>query len=270
MSRTWVKLGATADGRARPASRSPSPSRAGGSGDRVIVTTTEQPRPTQTGESPPPARRAGYTEERTIEAIDGDTPDAGSPARVRPPGHGRYRGEVANLSRNVVVESADPAAGRGHTMYHRNSAGSIALRRVPPPGQGGRAREVQPPLPPDRRHDARQLGHRGVDLGQRQPLDHASTGPTTWWSATASATGASATASTSRTAPRPITCSTATWRSRRSRGKPLPEQDLPFDHNDGAGFWWANSRNTFTRNVAVECDRYGFRFEASAPTRGST
>jgi uncharacterized protein (TIGR03067 family) len=50
-------------------------------------------------------------------------------------------------------------------------------------------------------------------------------------------------------------------------GKPLPEQFLPFDHNDGAAFWWANSLNTFTRNVAVECDRYGFRFEAT-PTRG--
>src|SRR5262249_12301686 len=49
--------------------------------------------------------------------------------------------------------------------------------------------------------------------------------------------------------------------------KPLPEQFLPFDHNDGAGFWWANSMNTFTRNVAVECDRYGFRFEAT-PTKG--
>jgi uncharacterized protein (TIGR03067 family) len=47
-------------------------------------------------------------------------------------------------------------------------------------------------------------------------------------------------------------------------GKPLPGQALPFDHNDGAGFWWANSRNAFTRNVAVECDRYGFRFEATA------
>jgi uncharacterized protein (TIGR03067 family) len=50
-------------------------------------------------------------------------------------------------------------------------------------------------------------------------------------------------------------------------GKPLPDQFLPFDHNDGAGFWWANSQNTFTRNIAVECDRYGFRFEAS-PSKG--
>ena len=34
-----------------------------------------------------------------------------------------------------------------------------------------------------------------------------------------------------------------------------------FDPNDGAGFWWANGRNTFTRNVACENDRYGFHFQ---------
>ena len=45
-------------------------------------------------------------------------------------------------------------------------------------------------------------------------------------------------------------------------GKPLPGQALPFDRNEGAGFWWANSRNAFVRNVAVECDQYGFRYEA--------
>jgi hypothetical protein len=41
-------------------------------------------------------------------------------------GEGHYRGETANLSRNVVIESADPAKGRGHTMYHRGSSGSIS------------------------------------------------------------------------------------------------------------------------------------------------
>ena len=51
------------------------------------------------------------------------------------------------------------------------------------------------------------------------------------------------------------------------RGKPLPKQVLPFDQNDGAGFWWANSLNTFTRNVACENDRYGFRFEATQTSR---
>jgi hypothetical protein len=51
------------------------------------------------------------------------------------------------------------------------------------------------------------------------------------------------------------------------RGKPLPKQVLPFDANEGAGFWWANCLNTFTRNVSCENDRYGYRFEA---TPGST
>ena len=45
--------------------------------------------------------------------------------------------------------------------------------------------------------------------------------------------------------------------------KPLPKQVLPFDKNDGSGFWWANSHNTFTRNVACECDEYGYFFQAA-------
>src|SRR5262249_15800662 len=31
--------------------------------------------------------------------------------------------------------------------------------------------------------------------------------------------------------------------------------------NEGAGFWWANGRNTFVRNVACENDEYGFRYD---------
>jgi hypothetical protein len=46
------------------------------------------------------------------------------------------------------------------------------------------------------------------------------------------------------------------------KGKPLPEQVLPYDENVGSGFWWANSLNVFTNNVATECDADGFRFEA--------
>jgi hypothetical protein len=47
------------------------------------------------------------------------------------------------------------------------------------------------------------------------------------------------------------------------KGKRLPKQALPFDANDGAGFWWTCSLNSFTRNVAAECDQYGFRYEAT-------
>ena len=42
---------------------------------------------------------------------------------------------------------------------------------------------------------------------------------------------------------------------------PLPKQVLSFDPNDGAGFWWANGRNTLTRNVACENDHYGYHFQ---------
>jgi hypothetical protein len=50
-------------------------------------------------------------------------------------------------------------------------------------------------------------------------------------------------------------------------GKQLKGQTLPFDRNDGAGFWWANCLNTFTRNVACENQRYGYRFEATKTQR---
>jgi hypothetical protein len=46
-------------------------------------------------------------------------------------------------------------------------------------------------------------------------------------------------------------------------GKTLPKQVLPYDKNDGSGFWWANSHNTFTRNTAAECDEYGYFFQAT-------
>ncbi len=44
-------------------------------------------------------------------------------------------------------------------------------------------------------------------------------------------------------------------------GKPLPLQVLAFDTNDAAGFWWANCLNAFTRNVAADCGKFGYRFQ---------
>ena len=67
-----------------------------------------------------------YTEERVLQGVEGAHLTLDRPLDFEHLGDGDYRGEVANLSRNVVVESADPAAVRGHTMYHRDSAGSIS------------------------------------------------------------------------------------------------------------------------------------------------
>ena len=48
----------------------------------------------------------------------------------------------------------------------------------------------------------------------------------------------------------------------------VPGQVFSFDRNEGAGFWWVNSFNAFMRNVAVECDQYGFRYDARRWRRG--
>src|SRR4029078_7051151 len=45
-------------------------------------------------------------------------------------------------------------------------------------------------------------------------------------------------------------------------GKPLPKQVMPFDQNDGAGFWWANSLNAFTRTVACDNEGAVYRLDA--------
>src|SRR5207249_4651771 len=71
-------------------------------------------------------KEARATEERTIQAIDGTKLTLDRPLDVEHLGEELYQGEVANLSRNVIVESANPKGERGHTMYHRHSAGSIS------------------------------------------------------------------------------------------------------------------------------------------------
>ena len=154
-------------------------------------------------------------------------------------GTGDYRGEIANLSRNVVVESADPAGVRGHTMYHRGSAGSISYAEF------------------------RHLGKEGV-LG-RYSLHYHLCGDTMRGS---SVVGASIWDSANRW----LTIHGTNYLVVRDcvgyqsvghgffmedgtevynvldrnlavqafRGKQLPKQMLPFDQNEGAGFWWAN------------------------------
>ncbi|RUL82961.1 G8 domain-containing protein [Tautonia sociabilis] len=236
-------------------------------GDRVILTGTarqfgyKDTRTTSVAERP-------ATEERTIREFKPYGDDLVRLVLDRPLEHdhraqGDYRGEVANLSRNVVVESAEPGGVRGHTMYHRGSRGSISYAEF------------------------RHLGKRGV-LGKYSLHFHL-VGESMRGS---SVIGASIWDSENRW----ITVHGTSYLVVRDcvgyrsighgffledgtetrnvfdhnlavmalRGEPLPDQVLPFDGNLGSGFWWANSLNTFTDNVAAECDQDGFRFEVVA------
>src|SRR5262249_45058761 len=100
MNRTWVKLGATARAGASAVTLAEA-GRGWRSGDRVIVSATHLPRFR--------ARGGGLlTEERTVRKVEGTKLTLDRPLEYEHLGAGEFRGEVANLSRNVVVESAEP------------------------------------------------------------------------------------------------------------------------------------------------------------------
>ncbi|APW61567.1 G8 domain-containing protein [Paludisphaera borealis] len=265
MARTWVKLQRTADVNQTLVFLN-EPVEGWKPGDRVILTGTTR-HLGYGGTYTDSVRDQPSTEERTItklaisqfNGIPSLTVDA--PLKFDHRVIEDYRGEVANLSRNVVIESADPKGVRGHVMYHKRSAGSISYGEF------------------------RHLGKEGV-LGRYSLHFHLAGNSMRG----TSVVGASFWDSANRW----ITIHGTNYLVVRDcvgyrsvghgffledgtevynvfdrclavqacLGRPLPKQVLPFDHNDGAGFWWANSLNTFTRNVAAECDQYGYRFEA--------
>jgi hypothetical protein len=219
----------------------------------VIVTGTHTHGTTKT---------ASDTEERVIVAVEGTKLTLDRPLTMPHLGDGDYRGEVANLSRNVVVESADPAGVRGHTMYHKGSAGSLSYTEFRHLGKKGVLGKyaLHFHLVRDTMRgssvvgnaiwgsDNRWLTIHGTDyLVARDNVGYKSAGHgffledgTEVYNVLDRNLAVGAT-----------------------RAKKLPKQVLPFDQNDGAGFWWTCSLNTFTRNVAAECGQYGFRYEAT-------
>ncbi len=255
LSRTWVKLGATAR-KGESTVVLEEPVTGWRVGDRIVITATQLGRDIGQGTD------RLQTEERFIKSIDGNRIAFDGPLVNDHLGEGEFRGEVANLSRNVIVESAAPDGERGHTMYHRGSTGSISYAEF------------------------RHLGKKNV-LG-RYSLHFHLVGNTMRGS---SVVGASIWDSHNRwltihgtnyLVVRDCVCYRSIGHGfyledgtevynvldrnlaiQSMEGKKLPKQVLPFDHNEGSGFWWANSFNTFTRNVACENNRYGFRFEAT-------
>jgi hypothetical protein len=260
MNRTWVKLGATAKKDSAEVLLA-EPVIGWKPGDRVIVTaTTRQNKVQKTFR--PSVKDSTQTEERIIKTIAGTKLTLDRPLGFDHLGDGDYRAEVANLSRNVIVESADPTRGRGHTMYHHGSAGSISyaeFRRLGMPGVLGRY-SLHYHLVSDSMRGSSVIGASIWDSGNRWLTIHG-----TNYLVVRDCVGYQSLGhgffledgtEVFNVLDRNLAVHAYTT-------NPLPKQIIPFDKNDGSGFWWANSHNTFTRNVACDCDEYGYFFQVA-------
>ncbi len=258
LSRTWLKLDAPAESGATTIVLAESVT-GWRTGDRVLLTaTTRQNKINKTFREH--VTDSTQTEERTITKIDGEKLTLDHPLEFTHVAEGDYRGDVANLSRNVIVESATPDGERGHTMYHRGSAGAISnaeFRHLGKPGVLGRY-SIHFHLVGDTMRGSSVIGASIHHSGNRWITIHG-----TNYLVVRDCVGYRSLGhgffledgtEVNNVLDRNLAVQALTT-------KPLPKQVLPYDLNDGSGFWWANSLNSFTRNVAADCDEYGYFFQ---------
>lgn len=261
MNRTWVKLDAAAK-KGDATLTLAEPITGWKAGDKlVVVSTNRQSKHPDKKTFRDHAHDLTETEERTVRDVKGAQLTLDAPLNFTHIVEGRYRGEVANLSRNVIIESADPAKARGHTMYHRGSSGAIhyaEFRHLGKEGVLGRY-SIHFHLVRDSMRGASVIGASIWDSGNRWITIHGTDYLVVRDCVGYKSVGHGFFLEDGTEVYNVLDRNLAI---QAEGGKPLPNQVLPFDHNDGAGFWWANSLNTFTRNVAADCDEYGYRFDA--------
>lgn len=261
MNRTWVKLGENAGPEDTTVTLAEDVT-GWRVGDEVIVTGSIHGYSGRTfrGDYEKPK---GQTEERTITKIDGRTLTLNKPLANEHFGEGEFRSEVANLSRNVIVESADPKGVRGHTLYHRYSTGGVSYARFAHLGKEGvlgryamhfhlirdtmRGSQVKGVAIVDS-HNRWVTVHGAQYLVVRDCVGYQSVGHGFFL----------------EDATEVYNLFDRNLGVQAYNGKKLPAQVLPFDPNDGAAFWWTNGRNSFVRNVACENDEYGFRYDCQS------
>ena len=261
LRRTWVKLDTTAVAGTTTLSLA-EPVNDWRVGDRIIITATSR-QIVQNEAKLVSVRHKPQTEERIIQAIQKegrelvvDVPLAFVHASVE-----NRRGEVANLSRNAIIESADPDAARGHTMYHRHSAGSISYAEFRHLGKEGKLGKYSLHFHKveDTMRGTSVLGASIWDSANRWITIHGTNTLLIRDCVGYKSIGHGFFLEDGTEVENILDRNLVV---QAFEGKPLPKQVFSHDSNEGAGFWWANSHNAFTRNVAVECDGYGYRFDA--------
>ncbi|MDB5342624.1 MAG: hypothetical protein JWP89_1001 [Schlesneria sp.] len=233
-------------------------------GDQVIVTSTKRQleRRGQSGGFLDNAQ----TEARHIRSVGRKDFTGGYPLGLDKPlihGHfaeGDFCAEVANLTRNVVVESAAPDGVRGHTMVHVHSSGSISYAEFRHLGKRdvlGRY-SLHFHLCGDTMRGGSVIGASIWDSHNRFLTIHGTDSMVVRDCVGYKSIGHGFFLEDGTEVNNIIDHNLAVT---VAPGNPLPKQVIPFDPNRGAGFWFANCQNVFTRNVAAECTEYGYRFD---------
>ena len=263
MNRTWVKLGADA----KPGDATVTLAEAVTGwrvGDEVIVTGSiheENLHLYRKGEAKAPPGL--QTEERVITKIESTIVTLDRPLANEHFGSGEFRSEIANLSRNVIVESADPKGVRGHTLYHQFSRGGISYARFAHLGKEGVLGRypIHFHLVEDTMRGSGVLGAAIVDSGNRWVTIHG-----TQYLVVRDCVGYRSVGHGffMEDGTEEFNLLDRNLGVQAVRGKRLPKQVLGFDPNEGAAFWWANGRNSLTRNVSCENDEYGFRYDSQS------
>jgi len=257
LSRSWVKLGTDVREGDRTVTLAESVS-GWRVGDEVIVTATT--RGSGGMGSFRDKAKVAQTEHRVITAINEKKIQLDKPFAFSHSGTGEFRGEVANLSRNVSIESADPTGVRGHTVYHRFSKGGISHARFAHLGKEGVLGRyaIHFHLVGDTMRGSSVQGAAVVDSHNRWLTIHG-----THYLVVRDCVGYQSVGHGFflEDGSEVYNLLDRNLAVQAFGGPRLPGQALPFDPNEGAGFWWANGLNTFTHNVTVENDEYGFRYD---------
>ncbi len=264
MRNTWVKMKKTSDVGANSVTLMESVDD-WNIGDHVIVTSTTEQRDRRGGPSGGFLDRS-QTESRTITKIGkkdftgGYSLSLDRPLTFEHYADGEFCAEVANLTRNVVIESAQPDGVRGHTMIHVNSSGSISyaeFRHLGKEGVLGRY-SLHFHLCGDTMRGSSVIGASIWDSHNRFLTIHGTDAIVVRDCVGYKSIGHGFFLEDGTEINNVLDHNLA---ATIGPGVPLPQQVIPFDPNRGAGFWFANCQNVFTRNVAAECAEYGYRFD---------
>jgi hypothetical protein len=240
-------------------------------GDEVLVVASRNSKSNFADD--PPSYRNSMTPEsetRTITAINTSTRTItlNSGLTYSHQSHGGYFPEVANLTRTVVVTSADRSSSdkRGHTMFNAHSRGSLAFARFDGLGKEGVLGRY-----PVHVHMAGKTA-RGLMIEGCSVTDshnkfyvvhrthHVVLRNNVGFRGFTSGFFLEDGTETYTHFDRNLSVLTIT-------GANAPNEALSYLNGEGFGFWWANGRNAFTRNVAAESDRFGFFYDVRKVTR---